>query len=119
MGGHADDFDIALVVQERDAPAHRILVPEVSPRQPLADHCNRRGARLVAVVNLTPGEDGNLHRCEVTGSGGHDACAFDGYGADRDYGQLRTLCTSDPGGCSLDGGRYAEGAARLEEAMSR
>src|SRR6202162_1124637 len=52
---HADDFEIALLVRERDAPAHRILVLEVSPRQPLADHCNRPGARLVAVVNLTPG----------------------------------------------------------------
>ena len=33
---HADDFEIALLVRERDAPAHRILVLEVSPRQPLA-----------------------------------------------------------------------------------
>src|SRR5580692_2539153 len=66
---HADDFEIELLVQERDALAHRILVPEVSPRQPLADHCNRRGARLVAVVNLTPGQDRNLHRREETWSG--------------------------------------------------
>src|SRR6266496_3560714 len=79
---HADDFEIALLVQERDAPAHRILVPEVSPRQPLAYHCNRRGARLVAVVNLTPGQDRNLHRREETRSGDHDACAFDGNSAD-------------------------------------
>src|SRR5438067_11515271 len=54
----AGDFEIALLVRERDAPAHRILVPEVSSRQPLADHCNRPGARLVAVVNLTPGRIG-------------------------------------------------------------
>src|SRR5919198_3788494 len=54
---HADDFEIALLVRERDAPAHRILVLEVSPRQSLADHCNGRGARLVAVVYLTPGQD--------------------------------------------------------------
>ena len=27
---HADDFEIALLVRERDAAAHRILVPEVS-----------------------------------------------------------------------------------------
>src|SRR5438034_7791109 len=53
---HADDFEIALLVRERDAPAHRILVPEVSSREPLADHRNRPGARLVAVVNLTPGQ---------------------------------------------------------------
>src|SRR2546429_5973928 len=46
---HADDFEIALLVRERDAPAHRILVPEVSSREPLADHRNRPGARLVAV----------------------------------------------------------------------
>src|SRR5260370_31865614 len=51
------DFEIALLVRERDAPAHRILVLEVSPRQPLADHRNRLGALLVAVVNLTPGQD--------------------------------------------------------------
>src|ERR1051326_1029387 len=38
---HADDFKIALLVtwsvytgRDRDAPAHRILVLEVSPRQP-------------------------------------------------------------------------------------
>lgn len=31
--------------------------------------------------------------------------------ADRDYGRLRTLCTADPDGCSLDGGRYAADAA--------
>src|SRR5690348_1552852 len=55
VAGDADDFEIALLFRERDAPAHRILVLEVSPRQPLADHRNRRGARLVAVVNLTPG----------------------------------------------------------------
>src|SRR6185437_14564218 len=52
---HADDFEIALLVRERNTPAHRILVPEVSSGQPLADYCNRRGARLIAVVNLTPG----------------------------------------------------------------
>src|SRR5690242_13068312 len=45
---HADDFEIALLLRERDAPAHRILVLEVRPRQPLADHCNRPGARLIA-----------------------------------------------------------------------
>src|ERR1051326_6820908 len=54
---HADDFEIALLLRERDAPAHRILVLEVSSRQRLADHGNRPGARLVAVVNLTPGHD--------------------------------------------------------------
>src|SRR5688572_13429826 len=53
---YADDFEIALLAHERDAPAHRILVPEVSPRQTLGDYGNRRGARLVAVVNLTPGQ---------------------------------------------------------------
>src|SRR3989475_4919954 len=79
---HADDFEIALLVLERDAPAHRILVPEVSPRQPLADHCNRRGARLVVLVNLTPGQDRNLHGREETRSGDHDACALDGNSAD-------------------------------------
>src|SRR5271154_3148905 len=78
---HADDFEIALLVRDRDAPAHRILVPEVSPRKALADYCNRRGARLVAVVNLTPGQDGNLHRREETRSGGQDACACDGHRA--------------------------------------
>src|SRR5512140_873390 len=52
---HADDFKIALLVRERDAPAHRILVLEVSSRQLLADHGNRPGAWLVAVVNLTSG----------------------------------------------------------------
>ena len=31
--------------------------------------------------------------------------------ADRDYGDLRTLCTSDPDGCSLSDGRYAADAA--------
>ena len=31
--------------------------------------------------------------------------------ADRDYGELRTLCSSDPDGCSLEGGRYAADAA--------
>src|SRR2546423_4226061 len=61
---HADDFEIALLVRDRDAPAHRILVPEVSPRQALADYGNRPGTRLVAVVNLTPGQDRNLHRRE-------------------------------------------------------
>src|SRR6266404_153233 len=79
---HADDFEIALLARERDAPAHRILVPEVSPRQPLADHCNLPGARLVAVVNLTPGQDRNLHSREETRSGGQDARVFDGNGAD-------------------------------------
>src|SRR5256885_12348880 len=54
---HAHDFEIALLVRERDAPAHRILVLEVSSRQLLADYCNRPRARLVAVVNLTPGQD--------------------------------------------------------------
>src|SRR5205085_11018439 len=49
---HTEDFEIALLVRERDAPAHRILVPEVSPRQLLTDHCDRRGAPLVALVNL-------------------------------------------------------------------
>src|SRR5439155_11646794 len=57
VGRHPGDFDIALLVRERDTPAHRILVPEVSPRQALADHGNRRGAWLIAVVNLTPGQD--------------------------------------------------------------
>ena len=28
--------------------------------------------------------------------------------ADRDYGDLRTLCNEDPAGCTLDGGRYLE-----------
>src|SRR5204862_1660085 len=79
---HADDFDIALLVRERDAPAHRILVPEVSSRQPLADHCDRPGAWLVAVVTLTPGQDRNLHRREETRSGGQDARVFDGNSAD-------------------------------------
>src|SRR5260370_24203690 len=63
---HADDFEIALLVRERDAPAHRVLVLEVSPRQPLAHHLNRLGARLVAVVNVTPAEDRDLHRREET-----------------------------------------------------
>src|SRR5436853_5433273 len=79
---HADDFEIALLVRERDAPAHRILVLEVSPRQSLADHCNRPGARLIAVVNLTPGQNRNLHRREETRSGAHDARAVDGNSAD-------------------------------------
>src|SRR5215468_10034156 len=79
---HADDFQIALLVRERDAPTHRILVREVSPREALADHCNRRGARLVAVVNLTPGQARNLHRREETRAGDHDACAIDGISAD-------------------------------------
>src|ERR1700729_2195054 len=78
---HAGDFEIALLVRERDAPAHRILVPEVSSRQPLADHCNRPGARLVAVVKLTPGQDWNLHRREEPRSGGQGARAFDGNSA--------------------------------------
>src|SRR6266571_148920 len=79
---NADDFEIALLVRERDAPAHRILVLEVSSRQLLADHCNRPRARLVAVVNLTPGQDRNLHRREETRSGGQDARVFDGNSAD-------------------------------------
>lgn len=28
--------------------------------------------------------------------------------ADRDYGDLRTLCNENPAGCTLDGGRYLE-----------
>src|SRR5438034_9831320 len=79
---HADDFEIALLVRERDAPAHRILVLAVSWRRLLADHCNRPRARLVAVVNLTPGQDRNLHRCEETRSGGQDARVFAGNSAD-------------------------------------
>src|SRR5690242_3622197 len=79
---HADDFEITLLVRERDAPAHRILVAEVSSRQPLADHGNRRGAWLVAVVNFTTGQDGNLHRREETGSGGYDASAVQSNSAD-------------------------------------
>src|SRR5204863_2403054 len=79
---HADDFEIALLVRERNAPADRIVMPEVSPRQPFADDCNGRGARLVAVVNLTPGQDRNLHRREVTRSGDQDASVFDGNSAD-------------------------------------
>src|SRR5438046_10473579 len=67
---HADDFEIALLVRECDAPAHRILVPEVSSRQLLADHCNRPGARLVAVLNLTPGQGRVLHSREATSSCG-------------------------------------------------
>src|SRR5207237_5540939 len=63
-------------------PAHRILVPEVSSRQLVADYCNRPGARLVAVVNLTPGQDRNLHRREETRSGGQNARVFDGNGTD-------------------------------------
>src|SRR4029077_1096308 len=54
---HADDFELSLLVHYRDAPAQRTLVPEVSPRQLLADHGNRRGAPSVARVNLTPGQD--------------------------------------------------------------
>src|SRR5438067_11309250 len=61
---HADDFEIALLVRERDAPAHRILLLEVSSRQLLADHGNRPRARLVAVVNPTPGQDRTLPRRE-------------------------------------------------------
>src|SRR4051794_78638 len=61
---HAYDFELALLFRERDAPAQRIVATEVRPRQPLADDGNRRGARLIAVVNLTPGEDRNLHRGE-------------------------------------------------------
>jgi hypothetical protein len=48
---HANDFDIALLVHQRDALVYRILVPEVSPRQSLADDCNQCGAQLVAVAN--------------------------------------------------------------------
>src|SRR5260370_17337138 len=79
---HADDFQIALLVRERDAPAHRILVPEVSSRQLLADHYNRPGAWLVAVVNLTPGQDRNLHRREEPRSAGQHTSAFVGNNAD-------------------------------------
>src|SRR5947209_3420250 len=79
---HADDFEIALLVRKRDAPAHRILVLEVSPRQSLADHGNRPGARLIAVVDLTPGQDRNLHRREETESGGQGPRVFDSNRAD-------------------------------------
>src|SRR5689334_20230782 len=54
---HADDLEFALLVRERDAPAHRTLVREVSPREPLANDCDRPGARFIAVVNLTAGQD--------------------------------------------------------------
>src|SRR5437879_13580672 len=63
---HADDFEIALLIRERDAPAHRILVTDVSSRQPLADHRNRPRARSVAVVNLTLDQDVNLHSRQAT-----------------------------------------------------
>src|SRR5262249_43398863 len=77
-----DDFEIALLVGERDAPAHRILVLEVSPRQPLAYYCNQPGTRLIAVLNLASGQDWNLHRREETRSGGQDARVLDGNSAD-------------------------------------
>src|SRR5581483_9031539 len=73
-----------VLVHERDAPAQWILAPEVSSRQPLTDHCNRRGARLIVLVNLTPGQNRNLHRREETRSDGQDACALDGDSADLD-----------------------------------
>src|SRR5436853_4380853 len=42
---HADDFEIALLVRERDAPAHRILVPEVV----------RASRSLITATGLDPG----------------------------------------------------------------
>ena len=36
---------------------------------------------MVAVVNLTPGQERNLHRREETRSGGQDACAIQGNSA--------------------------------------
>ena len=81
---HADDFEFALVVQESNAPAQRIRVPEVSPRQPLGDDNDRRGARLVAFVDLPPGQEGNLHGGEKMRSGAHDARVRHGHGADPD-----------------------------------
>src|SRR5262249_23513367 len=81
VGRDADDFEIALLTHERDAPPDRIVAAKVSTRQSLADHYNGRGGRLVAVVNLTPEQDWNLHGSEETRSGDQHACAFNGNGA--------------------------------------
>src|SRR6185437_16482569 len=51
VGRNTDDFEIPIVVHESDAPAHWILVSEVSPRQPFADHGNRRGVWSITLVN--------------------------------------------------------------------
>src|SRR5262249_14209725 len=53
--------------------------------QLLADHCNRYGAPLVALVDFTSGQEWNLHRREKTRSSGQDASVIDSRIADLHF----------------------------------